>query len=335
MIQDSQMESSNTNAKQSSWLLLIHQLPPKPDYFRVKIWRHLQKLGAVAVKNSVYILPNTDASYESFQWVTREIAASGGEASVCEASFVNGLSDQQIEELFNKASNAEYEQLAKDLRLAAELLPPRKQPNEEQRARVTSEIIKIRKRLNDIVATDFFGASGREAVDGVIQALEVRIQSGGPEIDQSGVRVSLKELQGRIWVTRKGIHVDRMASAWLIRRFIDSKARFKFVDGKSYKPAKSELRFDMFEAEFTHEGDDCTFEVLQRRTNLKDSALREIAEIIHDIDLRDEKFGREDVPGIERLINGIAMAHKEDLVRLERASFVFDDLYEYFKRKKK
>jgi hypothetical protein len=134
-------------------------------------------------------------------------------------------------------------------------------------------------------------------------------------------------------VTRKGIYVDRMASGWLIQRFIDSKARFKFVAAKGYLPEPGDLRFDMFEAEFTHEGDLCTFEVLLSRFSLQDPALRPLAEIVHDIDLKDSKFGRPDTVGFERVVAGIAMAHSEDEARLERACSVLDDLYEYFKRK--
>jgi hypothetical protein len=134
-------------------------------------------------------------------------------------------------------------------------------------------------------------------------------------------------------VTRKGIHVDRMASSWFIRRFIDSGARFKFVPAKGYKPQLGEIRFDMFEAEFTHEGDRCTLEVLMERTGVTDPAVVPIAEIVHDIDLKDSKFGRQETLGIERLTAGICMAQKDDETRLVRGEAVFNDLYEYFKRK--
>ena len=125
-----------------------------------------------------------------------------------------------------------------------------------------------------------------------------------------------------------------MASGWLIRRFIDRGARFKFVRAKEYRHQPGELRFDMYEAEFTHEGDRCTFEVLLDRFGLNEPGLRAVAEIVHDIDLKDSKFGRQDALGFERLVAGIAIAHREDEVRLERASAVLDDLYEYFKRKR-
>lgn len=141
-------------------------------------------------------------------------------------------------------------------------------------------------------------------------------------------------LTGRVWVTRAGMHVDRIASAWLIRRFIDPQARFKFVPAKGYLPEPGELRFDMFEAEFTHEGDRCTFEVLLMRAGLSDPALAPIAEIVHDIDLKDGKFGREEASGIARLVEGIAVANQDDHARIERGAAVLNDLYEYFQTRR-
>ena len=146
--------------------------------------------------------------------------------------------------------------------------------------------------------------------------------------------MTLTDLRGRTWVTRKGVHVDRIASAWLIRRFIDPEARFRFVPAKGYVPDTGELRFDMFEAEFTHEGDRCTFEVLLGRTGLSDPALSAIGEIVHDIDLKDEKFGREEAAGIRTLVAGICAPDREDDERIARGSAVFDDLYESFRKKR-
>jgi hypothetical protein len=135
-------------------------------------------------------------------------------------------------------------------------------------------------------------------------------------------------------VTRSGVYVDRIASAWLIRRFIDPEARFKFVRGHAYEPQADEVRFDMFEAEFTHDGDLCTFEVLVRRFRRGDPALRHLAEIVHDIDLKDSKFSRPEAPGLEHLLSGIAMRHADDVARIDDGSAVFEGLYEYFRRKK-
>ena len=142
------------------------------------------------------------------------------------------------------------------------------------------------------------------------------------------------DLKGKTWVTRQGVHIDRIACAWLIRRFIDADARFKFVSAKNYDGKPGEARFDMFKAEFTHEGDKCTFEVMLDRLGLKDAALRAIAEIVHDIDLKDGKYGREQAAGIAHVIAGVCMTQQDDMARIERSTTLFDDTYEYFRRKR-
>ena len=134
-------------------------------------------------------------------------------------------------------------------------------------------------------------------------------------------------MRGHTWVTRRDVYVDRIASAWLIRRFIDSKAKFKFTGSRTYQPKAGEVRFDMFEAEYTHEGDRCTFETLLERAGIRDRALRAIGEIVHDIDCKDSKFGREEAPGIAALLRGLMRAHSDDATRLERGGLTFDDLY--------
>ena len=316
------------------WLMLIHQLPPKPDYFRVKIWRRLQRLGAVAIKNSVYVLPKNDQTQEDFQWVLREIVEGGGEASLCEARFVDGLTDDQVEALFQTARSSEYGEIVEQARRLAEIPLPEGPIEDSRRTQNEVDLARLKRRLADVVGIDFFGAPGREAAEGLVSGVEARMHERrtGKQIAVAA-RSRREDLQEKTWVTRKGIHVDRMASAWFIRRFIDSSARFKFVSPKGYKPLPGELRFDMFEAEFTHEGDRCTLEVLMERTGVSEPAVGRIAETVHDIDLKDGKFGRQETPGIEQLIAGIAMAHKDDLARLERGCAVFDDLYEYFRRK--
>ena len=321
-------------SNEGRWLLLIHQLPPKPDYFRVKIWRRLQRLGAVALKNSVYVLPKNDQTQEDFQWVLREIVEGSGEASICDASFVDGLSNEQVEALFQTARETEYRQVADEARRLAGIPLPDKKIEDTRRTQSEIDVARLKRRLAEVVAIDFFGAPGREAAEGLVSGVAGRVRDKrlGKQIMTATV-ARREDFQGKLWVTRKGIHVDRMASAWLIRRFIDSDARFKFVPAKGYKPLSGELRFDMFEAEFTHEGDRCTLEVLIERTGMNDPALNPIAEIVHDIDLKDSKFGRQETAGIDRLIAGIAMAHKDDESRLARGAAVFDDLYEYFKRK--
>jgi hypothetical protein len=319
-----------------SWLLLIHQLPAKPAYLRVKIWRRLQGIGAIAVKNAVHVLPLNEDTREDFEWLLREIEDGGGEAFVCEARLIDGLSDQEIRALFDQARDADYAQLAKDARALAKSLRPN--AKRSALADLRAQIARLRKRLADIVAIDFFGAIGRETAEQTISTLEARLNEDsdvrGKDTASSAARPP-ETLRNRTWVTREGVYVDRIASAWLIRRFIDPEARFKFVSGKGYRPKQDELRFDMFEAEFTHEGDKCTFEVLLDQCRLKDAALRAIAEIIHDIDLKDGKFGRTEVAGIRTLMEGIGAATSDDTQRIARGSEVFNDLYEYFRKKRR
>ena len=197
---------------------------------------------------------------------------------------------------------------------------------------------RLKAKLAQVVAIDFFGANGRETVDGLLTGLETKLtEDTTVETSESGAAhqtAALAHLKDRTWVTRQGVHVDRIACAWLIRRFIDPGARFKFVSGKGYAPSSGELRFDMFEAEFTHEGDRCSFEVLLGHAGLTDPALQAIAEIVHDIDLKDGKFGRDETGGIKALIAGVAMAHRSDEERLTRGGAIFDDLYEHFRRKR-
>jgi len=308
------------------WLLLIHQIPPRPAYLRVKVGRRLQALGAVAIKNSVYALPRGEQAMEDFQWVRREIVSGGGEATVCDALFVEGHTDADVVALFTKARDADYAALAAEARALARAAQRRRGADEAR-----PSLLRLRKRLAEVIAIDFFGAPGREAVEGLLAVIEARVRNPPPATP--GKALSAAGYRGRVWVTRRGVQVDRIASAWLIRRFIDAKARFKFVAGGGYRPRPKEARFDMFQAEFTHDGDLCTFEVLLRRFGIDDPALRAVAEIVHDIDLKDAKFGRPEAAGLARLLTGIALMNAGDPARLAHGGAAFDALYESFRRK--
>jgi hypothetical protein len=319
-----------------SWLLLVHQLPAKPAYLRVKIWRRLQGIGAVAVKNAVHALPMNEETQEDFEWLLREIQKGGGEAFICEARLIDGLSDEDVRTLFDQARDADYGEVARDARVLAKAVRPN--AKSEAVADARAQVARLRKRLAEIVAVDFFGTIGRETAEGVLEDLEARLHGDDAVTNKSKVdsaASSMASLRNRTWVTREGVYVDRIASAWLIRRFIDPEARFKFVSGKGYRPSEGELRFDMFKAEFTHEGDKCTFEVLLERGGLKDTALQAIAEIIHDIDLKDGKFGRTEVAGIRTLIEGIRAGTKGDAERIARGTEVLNDPYEYFRKRRR
>jgi hypothetical protein len=317
---------------EARWLVLIHQIPPHPNYLRVKVWRRLQRLGAVAIKNSVYVLPRTESAREDFEWIRREIAACGGDGAVCEARFVDGLEDEQIVGLFHAARNTDYGQISDEARALLGDLPAR--VRDEQRGFADNALGRLRRRFAEVTAIDFFAATGQQVAAGLLAKVEARLQGAPAERERASKKARAVAARGRVWVTRAGIHVDRMASAWLIRRSIDPDAKFKFVTDKGYRPRPGELRFDMFEAEFTHEGDLCTFEVLLERFGLDDPALAAIAAIVHDIDVKDAKHGRPETAGVDHMVAGIAMAHDDDAVRLERGSALFDDLYAYFKKKK-
>ncbi len=317
-------------ATRARWLLLIHQIPPKPGYLRVKVWRRLLRLGAVGLKNSVYALPRSDQAREDFEWVRREIVTGGGDATVCEARLVEGLSDGDVEALFHAARSADYEELAKDARRLLESLARSPQAAAELRAQVRTELGRLQRRLGEISAIDFFGAPAREAVEGLVEELEEKLQAEDPAA-RSPSQVAEKP-HGRTWVTRKGVHIDRIACAWLVRRFLDPEATFEFVQARGYRARPGEIRFDMYEAEFTHEGDRCSFEVLLDRFAIGDPALHAIAEIVHDIDLKDSKFECPETPGIDRLITGLCAAHRDDEARIARGSALLDDLYEAFRR---
>jgi hypothetical protein len=329
------MMRPNPLENRSAWLLLAHQLPPKPAYFRVKIWRRLQDLGAVAIKASLYALPSNADTREDFQWLLREIQEGGGDATLFEARLVDGLTDQEVRALFDKARDTDYDALAAEARPVAEGMGA---DPEEWRVRVPefrTQLARLRRRLAEVVEIDFFGANGRDAVEGLLSGIERRLAEAAETADrEKALSTEQEKPRGRTWVTRRGVHVDRIASAWLIRRFIDLQARFRFVPDKGYVPEPGEIRFDMFEAEYTHEGDHCTFEVLLARLCPPEPALQAIAEIVHDIDLKDGKFGREEAAGIKTLIAGIAVATDDDDRRLERGATVFEDLYKYFGKKR-
>ena len=301
------------------WLLLIHQIPPKPDYFRVKVRRRLQRMGAVALKNSVYVLPHRDEAVEDFRWLLREIVADGGEATLCDAQIVEGIAEAELEAMFAAERDVEYAEIV----VGAQRLGNRSGAPSEDPSEVEVELGRLRRRLEEIQALDFFGAPGRRAAERSIAAVEARLsrQPAG-KASKGG-----EEMRGHTWVTRRDVYVDRIASAWLIRRFIDPKAKFKFTGSKTYQPKAGEVRFDMFEAEYTHEGDHCTFETLLQRAGIRDRALRIIGEIVHDIDCKDSKFGREEAPGVAALLRGLVRAHPDDATRLERGGLAFDDLY--------
>ena len=299
-----------------SWYLLIHQLPPEPLYLRAKIRQRLARVGAVALKNAVYALPRQEECLEDLEWIAQECLSGGGEAHVCEAEFLEQRTDEALVARFREERNADYKAFSETLRAPEAADDP------------AARLARARKRLEEIGRIDFFAAPERSNAARLLGNLESEARRHtGPASAADRTEISRKT-----WTTRRGIHIDRIASAWLIRRFLDPKARFRFIDVKELR-RKGELRFDMVGGDFTHDGDRCTFEALLGRIGVRDPALAEMAEIIHDIDLKDKKFGRAEAAGIERLVTGLILANPEDEARLERGLRLFDDLYQSFRKK--
>lgn len=310
------------------WLLLIHQVPSKPDYLRVKVSRRLQQIGAVAVKSAVYALPNREDCRESFEWVLREIVDGGGEGLLCAVELVEGLESNDLRQLFLSARGREYDEIAKE---AAGVTAPGDLSGgvgETERPRSPASLLgRLERRLAATRGLDYFSAPERTAAEAAIAGLRERLAERRP-MRWSAPPGSLAG-GARVWVTRVGVAEDRIASAWLIRRFIDPTATFRFVDPGAPRQ-EGELRFDMYEGDYTHEGDRCTFEVLLDRFDVQDEALAVLAQIIHDVDLKDDKFTRPEAAGFARFIEGLSRLESVDEKRIARGADFLDILYAAF-----
>ncbi|HEV7992155.1 MAG TPA: chromate resistance protein ChrB domain-containing protein [Gemmatimonadaceae bacterium] len=305
--------AARSPASGARWLLLIHHLPGKPDYLRVKVRRRLARLGAVPLKNSVYVLPDSDSAREDFQWLLREIVADGGEAALCASELVQGVTDAEIRALFDRERDAEY---------AAIIEAASTGSGGDGLDSTPARHAALERRLREAEAIDFFAAPKRSDAIAAVAALAPAKRLARERSDHSGAPP-----MNKVWVTRRGIKVDRIGSAWLIRKAIDPEARFKFVDPAGYEPEADELRFDMFDGEYTHEGPRCTFETLLARFDLTDPALAALGEIVHDVDCKDALYDRAEAAGLAAFIQGLVATASGDLVRLERGSMMFDALY--------
>lgn len=325
------MKTKNTGPE---WILLIHQLPPQPTNLRVRIWRKLQKLGAVAIKNSVYVLPANEQTNEDFQWLKQEIETASGEAAVFRAGAVAGATDDEIIALFRKGRDEEFAGIVAELDGLAGAIRAQTRGGHLSAGRLAAheaELEKLHAELERISATDFFHAKGSASAFGAYERCRKAIHAiqvpAAKVVRDAAASKTLDhaKYQARRWVTRRNLHIDRLASAWLIKQFIDKRPRFYFVaDGESVAGA---IPFDMFGAEFTHQGEDCTFETMLKRFGLGESkGLRELAEIVHDIDLKDDKFHRLEAPGLNAIINGLSKTLRDDRKLLQHTGVMFDGL---------
>ena len=305
--------ATNSSAPSARWLLLIHQLPGKPDYLRVKVRRRLARLGAVPLKNSVYVLPDSDSAREDFQWLLREIEADGGEAALCASELVEGVTDAEIRALFDRERDAEY---AAIIEAASTVLPATASTRPLHDTPRSSGAFGKRRRS--------ISSARRSEPTPLLPSRRSppRSRPARERADSPGERP-----MNQVWVTRRGIKVDRIGSAWLIRKAIDPEARFKFVDPAGYEPEPGELRFDMFDGEYTHEGPRCTFETLLARFDLADPALASLGEIVHDVDCKDALFGRAEAAGLAAFIQGLVATTADDASASSVARCMFDALY--------
>lgn len=297
------------------WLLLLLSLPPRPSSLRVRAWRRLKALGAVALKSGAYLLPFSPDHYEQFQWLAQKVQKDRGEATLLKVDRVENMKQPEIVRLFHEARNADY----------ASLTDRYRKLGSAKRPRAAEELARLARELNRLADIDFFEAPGRQQALRAREAAERRV-TGLPRADaRPAGRLDLEALQGRRWATRPRPHVDRIASAWLIKRFLDPAAEFVFAAADEL-PADA-IPFDMAGVEFGHQGDHCTFETLLHRSGLRDRRLAAIAEIVHEADIRDGKFQREEARGLDLVLRGLLAAIKDDQEALAQGLTLFDGLY--------
>ena len=304
--------------EKSSWLLLLYKLPTKRTTARVTLWRKLRKFGAVQLKTSGYVLPNDATQFERFQWLATQIRDAGGDATLVRVAEIEGLSNEQIVQMFNQARAAEYKELIGACRSA---LAGHQKGKDGELADVLEQ---QQRRFREIKEIDYFKSPSADDAQMVLQRLEkllVPRKSGAarPTLDP-------QKFAGKTWLTRPRPGIDRAGSAWLVRKFIDPKARFVFGMEPSRQP--NALPFDMADAEFSHHGDDCTFETLVKRFGITDQAVLKMAEMVHDADLEDEKFQRSECIGINSVLSGWARTKMTDSELLAKGMECFEGLYQ-------
>jgi hypothetical protein len=308
-------------------LLLLVAVPPTPSSLRVRVWRRLRSLGAVALKRSAYLLPDTPEGYEDFQWLAQEVQRDGGDATLIRVQQIENVSAGEVLRLFHEPRDHDYRQLAARYRkvlqrLDKKSISPRLQED-------LARLAKDHRRIRDI---DFFDAPGGAEVRRLEEAIAMRTRR--PEAQRLEPRPSLDlgKLRQRRWVTRPRPHVDRVASAWLIRRFIDPEAVFVFAPPAEF-PADA-IPFDAPGVELSHQGQDCTFETLVKRANLKDRRLARLAEVVHEADLRDGKYPHEEARGIDVAVRALLAASPDDQQVLAQGMTLFEGLYATTSRKR-
>jgi hypothetical protein len=325
--------TSTTAPSRRRWLLFVHQLPSQPSNLRVTTWRRLQQIGAIPLKQAVYALPDSPDAREDLEWLKTEVKAAGGDASVFGADNIDAWSDDALVEEFRRARQNTYDELARDVEQAVKRASRARRPRGRRAPAVRRLLDRFRDRLVAAERIDFFGSAGRDRVLTLLRQLEERIAAPGQPPAASGTDLPgrLTSFQGRLWITRPRPGVDRMASAWLIRRFIDRQARFGFAADRTSVPDRG-VPFDMFGVEFSHQGESCTFETLCAVFNIQGPVLSRIAAIVHDLDLKDGRFGASECHTVGAIIEGLQLAYQDDDALLMQGMTLFDSLYRSFEQ---
>ena len=303
-------------------LLLLIGLPPTPSSLRVRVWRRLRSLGAVPLKRSAYLLPDTPERYEDFQWLAQEIERDGGEATLIRVQQIENLDEAEVLALFHEPRNQDYRQLATRYRKALQGL---EEKSAARRARATEELSRLARDHQRIRDVDFFGAPGGAEVRRLEEVIAMRTRRPESPRRAPAPTLDLSTLRGRRWVTRPRPHVDRVASAWLIKRFIDAQAEFVFAAPAQF-PGDA-IPFDAPGVELSHQGEDCTFETLVKRAGLRDRRLARLAEVVHEADLRDGKYPHEEARGIDVAVRALLAASPDDHQVLAQGMALFEGLY--------
>lgn len=285
------------------------------------MWRKLRALGAVPLRKSVYLLPPTPDNFERFQWLSQEVQKDGGEATFLSVENVENMKRAEVIRLFQQVRDQDYRALVERYRKLARGLD-RKTPVRST-SRRNEELTRLARELERIREIDFFDAPGYHEAKRLQETIEMRLHPG--QADTPAADLPMDALKGRSWVTRPRPHVDRIGSAWLIKRFIDPDAEFVFAPSKDFPP--DAIPFDSAGVEFGHQGEDCTFETLVKRLGQGDRRLTHLAEIVHEVDLKDQKFPRDEARGVDLAIRGLLATFKDDQEVLVQGMVLFDGLY--------
>src|SRR5437879_4908580 len=314
------------------WLTLLTSLPPKPTRHRVGVWRKLQRMGAVRLLGAGWILPEPPEATELFQWLVQEIESFRVDGTLLRVDRVESMTYDEIASLFHKVRNPEYQAVVHGCREILAQIDRYRSSHRGSVAAVRAKLDSLKRELDRIQSIDYLEAPAGQRARALWETTAKRLRAAEtrPRATGGRHRTSLPA-RGSTWVTRPRPHIDRIASAWLIKRFCDPDAKFAFADAAD--AARKGIPFDVLGADFGHHGEDCTFETLVKRFGLKDRRVKLIAEIVHEADLHDGKFTRNEATGVDLAIRALAEATPDDHDLLERGMAIFDGLHAVLKQK--